>query len=91
MRAPLFKALTRPVSFMGLPMTYFALLVFTVVGGFIVLSSFVWLIASFIILYAALRALAAFDPSIFDVFLKTVRATPITGSQMQGKGVRYEP
>lgn len=89
MQAPLFKGLTRPVSFIGLPMTYLAILMIIVVGGFIATLSLAYLLISAGICYAALRALTAYDPRIFDVFFTTIKVTPVTSSQMAGKGVDY--
>ncbi|SHN17296.1 VirB3 family type IV secretion system protein [Roseibium suaedae] len=91
MRAPLFKGLTRPVSFMGLPMAYVATLLIVVVGGFIATLSILYLMISFILGYVTLRLLAAYDARIFDVLIVTIRATPIKKSQLQGRGVTYGP
>ena len=91
MSAPLFKGLTRPVSFMGLPMTYVAMMMIIVIGGFIGTLSFTYLIVSGVVCYVALRALANYDPRIFDVFFSTIRSTPFTSSQLKGKGVTYGP
>ncbi|WP_282449614.1 VirB3 family type IV secretion system protein [Roseibium sediminicola] len=91
MRAPLFKGLTRPVSFMGLPMAYVATLMIIVVGGFIATLSIIYLVISLALGYVALRLLAAYDPHIFNVLIVTIRATPIKKSQLQGKGLTYGP
>ncbi len=89
MATPLFKGLTRPVSLMGLPMTYFIMLMFVVVGGFIATLSLIYFGASAIIGYVALRLLAAFDPRIFDVIFTVLRVTPLSTSYLKGKGVTY--
>ncbi|MEO1109883.1 MAG: VirB3 family type IV secretion system protein [Pseudomonadota bacterium] len=91
MKAPLFKGLTRPVSFMGLPMAYFASLLILVVGGFIATLSVIYLVLSFALGYAGLRLLAAYDARIFDVVLVTIRVTPFKSSQVKGRGVTYGP
>ena len=50
--APCFQALTRPVSMMGLPLTYVVLLAMAVMGGFIATLSFAYLAASAVLGYA---------------------------------------
>lgn len=89
MVAPCFQALTRPVAMMGLPLTYVVVLAMTVLGGFIATLSFVWLLASAVLGYAALRALAAWDPRVFDVILISLRRTPLPAAWLRGKGVVY--
>jgi len=86
---PLFKGLTRPVSLMGLPMTYVIVLMMVVVGGFIGTLSLIYFFVSAFTGYIILRLLAAFDARIFDVFFIALRATPITVSWLKGKGVTY--
>lgn len=87
--APCFQALTRPVALMGLPLTYVVVLAMTVLGGFIATLSFVWLVGSAGLGYAALRALAAWDPRVFDVILISLRRTPLPSAWLSGKGVVY--
>ena len=89
MTSPCFQALTRPVSMMGLPLTYVVLLAMAVMGGFIATLSFVYLAASAVLGYAALRALAAWDPRIFDVIFTSLRRTPLPAAWLRGKGVVY--
>ena len=89
MSTPVFKGLTRPVSLMGLPMTYVIILLLVVVGGFIATLSLVYFGASAIVGYTALRLLAAYDPRIFDVIFTVLRVTPLTASLFKGKGVTY--
>lgn len=89
MSTPCFMALTRPVAVMGLPLTYVVVLAFLVVGGFIATKSFLWLIASAVIGYGALRALAAYEPRIFDVVFTSLHRTPLPPSWFKGKGVVY--
>lgn len=89
MATPLFKGLTRPVSLMGLPMTYVIILMLLVVGGFIATLSLVYFGVSAIVGYIALRLLAAYDPRIFDVIFTVIRVTPLTASYLKGKGVTY--
>lgn len=89
MRTPLFKGLTRPVSLMGLPLTYVIVLMLGVVGGFIATLSLVYFGVSAIVGYIALRLLAAYDPRIFDVVFTVLRVTPLTASYFKGKGVTY--
>jgi type IV secretion system protein VirB3 len=87
--APCFQALTRPVSMMGLPLTYVVLLAMAVMGGFIATLSFVDLAASAVLGYAALRALAAWDPRIFDVIFTSLRRTPLPAAWLRGRGIVY--
>lgn len=89
MATPLFKGLTRPVSLMGLPMTYVIILMLVVVGGFIATLSLIYFGVSAVIGYIALRLLAAYDPRIFDVIFTVLRTTPLTLSWFKGKGVIY--
>ena len=86
---PLFKGLTRPVSLLGLPMTYVVLLMFVVIGGFIATLSILYLIGSGVVGYVALRALAAWDARILDVTFTVLRTTPPTPDTIQGRGVQY--
>ena len=86
---PLFKGLTRPVSLMGLPMTYVIILMLVVVGGFIATLSLIYFGVSAIIGYITLRLLAAYDPRIFDVIFTVLRTTPLTLSWFKGKVVIY--
>ncbi len=89
MAAPLFLGLTRPVSVMGLPMTYVVILWLLVVGGFIATLSLLWLGASAVIGYAGLRVLASYDPRFFDVVIVTLQRTPLPPRWIQGKGISY--
>jgi type IV secretion system protein VirB3 len=87
--APCFQALTRPVSMMGLPLTYVVLLAMAVMGGFIATLSFAYLMMSAVLGYAALRALAAWDPRIFDVIFTSLRRTPLPAAWLRGRGIVY--
>ena len=89
MATPLFLAMTRPVSVMGLPMTYVVLLWLVVVGGFIATLSVIWLGASGVIGYGALRILAAYDPRFFDVIFVALQKTPLPARWLRGKGISY--
>lgn len=89
MPTPLFKGLTRPVSLLGLPMTYVIILMIVVVGGFIATLSLIYFGASAVVGYAALRVLAAYDPRIFDVIFTVLRVTPLTSTWLNGKGMNY--
>ena len=90
MTTPLFRGLTRPASFGGLPMTHVVVLAVLSVGGFIASLSILWLVASAPVGYAALRLLAAWDPRAFDVLFTVLRATPLTASQVRGQGAVYD-
>lgn len=89
MATPLFKGLTRPVSLVGLPMTYVVFLLLVVIGGFIATLSLIYFGVSAIVGYTALRLLAAYDPRIFDVIFTVIRVTPLTATYLKGKGVIY--
>ena len=86
---PVFKGLTRPVSLMGLPMTYVIVLMVVSVGGFIATLSIPYLIVSLVVGYAGLRALAAWDARLLDVSFTVLRATPLNADTIQGRGVTY--
>jgi len=89
MATPVFKGMTRPVSFGGLPMTYIVMLIMVVAGGFAVTLSFIYLIVSAAIGYGALRVLASYDARFFDVLFTVLAKTPFTASFLKGKGVIY--
>lgn len=89
MRNPCFLGLTRPVSIAGLPMTYVVILFCLAIGGFIATLSFLWLGASAVTGYVALRALAAYDPRLIDVVLTSAMRTPPPPSWFEGKGHVY--
>ena len=88
-QTPVFKGLTRPVSMMGLPMTYVVVLLLVAIGGFIATLSILYLIVSGAVGYAALRALAAWDARLLDVAVTVLRVTQLTRSLIQGRGVTY--
>lgn len=89
MTSPCFKALTRPVSFKGLPLTFVVLLAMLVFGGFIVTLSFVYLGLSAVFGYVLLRLLAAYDPRILDVAFTALVKTPVPPSYFRGRGIIY--
>lgn len=88
-RAPLFAGLTRPVSVMGLPMTYMTMLFFVVFGGFIATLSFIYLALSAIAGYAALRWLASIDPRLIDVMFAAAQRTPVPVRFFKKGGISY--
>ena len=89
MRNPCFLDLTRPVSIAGLPMIYVVILFGLVVGGFIATLSLIWLGTSAVTGYAALRALASYDPRLINVILVSASRTPPPPSWLQGQGMIY--
>jgi type IV secretory pathway VirB3-like protein len=88
-RTTLFIGLTREVAFAGLPMMYLVVLIGLVMIGFILSGSFIYLIVSGAIGYAALRALAAYDPKIINVVIAALRSTRMTPALIVGEGVVY--
>ncbi|BCH62575.1 VirB3 family type IV secretion system protein [Agrobacterium vitis] len=86
---PLFIGLTREVSFAGLPIMYLVLLMVVVMLGFIFTGSFIYLIVAGGTGYAVLRALAAYDPKIIDVFIATVQQTRMSPALLRGEGLVY--
>lgn len=89
MKNPCFQALTRPVSWAGLPMSYMVLLFGFSLGGFIAFMSFVWLFVTAPVGYIALRAVANYDPRIADVWFITMARAPLPASWFKGKGIIY--
>ena len=87
--SPCFKALTRPVSFAGLPFTYVVLLGLIVFGGFIGTLLFSYFGLSAVFGYAALRILAAFDPKMMDVVFVALVRTPVPPGYFRGEGIIY--
>lgn len=88
-RTPLFIGLTREVTFAGLPIMYLVVLIVVVMLGFIISGSFLYLIFAGGTGYAALRALAAYDPKIINVFIATVQQTRMSPALLRGEGVVY--
>lgn len=88
-KTPLFLGLTKPVTFMGLPMSYVVILIMIAMGGFMATLSFVYFIVSSIIGYGVLRGLAAKDLRLIDVVLTVLQKTPLRKSQFEGRGVTY--
>lgn len=87
--APCFQALTRPVSWMGLPFSYVVVLALLTFGGFIATLSFVYLIVSGAVGYSALRALAVWDSRFFDVIFTSLSRTPLSVAFFKGREVIY--
>lgn len=70
-------------------MTYVVILFLFVVGGYIATLSFLWLLGSAVVGYAALRALANYDARFLDVVFVSLAKTPLTPSWFNGKGITY--
>ncbi|TIL22204.1 MAG: hypothetical protein E5Y88_29065 [Mesorhizobium sp.] len=85
----LFIGLTREVSFAGLPIMYLVVLISIVMLGFIITASVVYLVIVGGIGYGALRALAAYDPKIINVFIATARSTRMSPALLKGEGLVY--
>lgn len=88
-RTTLFIGLTREVAFAGLPIMYLVVLICFVMLGFIMTGSFIYLIVTGGIGYTALRALAAYDPKIIDVFIATAKSTRMSMQLLRGEGLVY--
>lgn len=88
-RTILFIGLTREVSFAGLPITYLALLIGVTMMGFIAFGSFVYLFIIGGTGYAALRALAAYDPKIISAILAALKSTSMSHSLFTKEGMTY--
>lgn len=73
----------------GLPMTYLVILLLLGIGGYIATLSVVWLLGSAGLGYAALRALANYDPRLLDVIFTSLGKTPPTPSWFKGRGMIY--
>lgn len=85
----LFIGLTREVAFAGLPIMYLVLLICVVMLGFIFTGSFIYFVVVSGVGYTALRALAAYDPKIIDVFIATVKSTRMSPEIFKREGVVY--
>lgn len=85
----LFIGLTREVAFAGLPIMYLVVLICVVMLGFIFTGSFIYFILMSGVGYTALRALAAYDPKIIDVFIATMKSTRMSPGLLKGEGVVY--
>jgi type IV secretory pathway VirB3-like protein len=85
----LFIGLTREVAFAGLPVMYLVLLICIVMLGFILTGSFIYFIVVSGVGYTALRALAAYDPKIIDVFIATVKSTRMSPEIFKREGLVY--
>ncbi|MFB9951889.1 VirB3 family type IV secretion system protein [Rhizobium puerariae] len=88
-RTPLFIGLTREVSFAGLPIMYLVVLIVATMLGFIFTRSFIYLVVMGGVGYSVLRALAAYDPKIINVFIATVQQTRMSPALLRGKGLVY--
>ncbi|WP_246696386.1 VirB3 family type IV secretion system protein [Mesorhizobium sp. SARCC-RB16n] len=88
-RTTLFVGLTREVAFAGLPITYLVVLICAVMLGFLITQSFLYLAVVGGGGYCALRALAAYDPKIIDVFIATVQSTRMSAALLKGEGQVY--
>jgi len=85
----LFIGLTREVAFAGLPIMYLVVLICVVMLGFIFTGSFIYFIIMSGVGYTALRALAAYDPKIIDVFIATMKSTRMSPALLKGEGLVY--
>lgn len=85
----LFIGLTREVAFAGLPIMYLVLLICVVMLGFIFTGSFVYFVVTSGVGYTALRALAAYDPKIIDVFITTLKTTRMSPEIFKNEGLVY--
>ncbi|THK34116.1 hypothetical protein EHS39_31945 [Ensifer sp. MPMI2T] len=86
-RTTLFIGLTREATFVGLPIMYLVVLISVVMLGFITTGSFVYLVIVGSTGYGVLRALAAYDPKIINVFIATVRSTRMSPALLKAEGL----
>ena len=77
------------MAFAGLPVMYLVLLICIVMLGFILTGSFIYFIVVSGVGYTALRALAAYDPKIIDVFIATVKSTRMSPEIFKREGMVY--
>lgn len=68
---------------------YLVVLISIVMLGFIITASVVYLVIVGGIGYGALRALAAYDPKIINVFIATARSTRMSPALLKGEGLVY--
>lgn len=88
-RTTLFIGLTRSVTFAGLPILYLMLLIGGALLGFILTKSFLYIIITPAVGYPVLRALAAYDPKIIDVFFVVLKTTRMDPGLFSKSGVTY--
>jgi type IV secretory pathway VirB3-like protein len=88
-RTTVFIGLTRPVSMAGLPINYIVVLMGVVMLGFILTSSFQYVLITAPLGYVILRVLAAYDPKIIDVFFAVMGSTPMDPGLFREEGVTY--
>jgi type IV secretion system protein VirB3 len=86
---PLFIGLTRPASYAGLPVAYVVAATVIVMIIFMMTQSLTFLFVGGLSVYGLLRLLAAYDPRILEVWMTTMRMTPLSGSIIRGYGVMY--
>ena len=72
-----------------MPIMYLVVLICAVMLGFIFTGSFIYFVVVSGVGYAALRALAAYDPKIIDVFITTMNSTRMSAAVLKGEGVIY--
>jgi type IV secretory pathway VirB3-like protein len=85
----LFIGLTREVTFAGLPIMYLVLLICFVMLGFFFTGSFIYLTVISGVGYVTLRALAAYDPKIINVFIATTKSTRMNTNFFKAEGIVY--
>lgn len=85
----LFIGLTREVTFAGLPIMYVVVLLGVTMLGFIFTGSFLYLAGVGSTGYIVLRALAAYDPKIINVFFATLACTQMSPALFTKEGVTY--
>lgn len=85
----LFKGLTRPVTYVGLPINYMIFMSCIIMIGFIITTSFIYIIISLPLSYICLRIVASVDSRFFDVLITVMQRTPFVPSILKGKGVLY--
>ena len=85
-----FKGLLRAPKFLGLPVIYAMVWLFTGVLLFILIKSF-WVLAWAVVSDPALYAAAQWDPNFLDVIMTVLQKTRPTRNKNLSNGNSYEP
>lgn len=89
-RDPLFAGLTRPPTLFGIPSDAFGILLMVLVLAFIMLKSFLVILA-FPVVYAIARAVCAKDPRMFRYLLLAAQTKGRGMNRALWQGSSYSP